>query len=108
MHQQSSSVVPHRSQTLDVLRLMAGSVPLLMLRGSDDGYGTRWVLDGQQVPPGIARYLADSGFVAEQGATEFGARRLLLTEDGKRFLENGIAWWSELGLLERLRVTLFG
>jgi hypothetical protein len=81
---------------------------MLMLRGSDDGYGTRWVLDGQQVPPGIARFLADAGFIADQGATEFGARRLLLTEDGLRFMEKGIVWWASLGLLERLRVTLFG
>ena len=62
-----------------------------MLAGSDDGYGTRWTLGGQQVQPAIARYLMEAGFVAEEGKTQFGARKLALTADGVRFRDNGRA-----------------
>ena len=79
-----------------------------MLPAADDGFGTRWVLDGQQVQPGIAKYLMDAGFVADTGATEFGARILTLTDSGLRFRENGVLWWKSLGFLERLKITIFG
>ena len=82
--------------------------PLLMLPGYKDGYGTRWAIDGQQVPPGIAKYLMEAGFVADGGATEFGARRLMLTDSGKRLRASGIHWWQSLGFLERLRVRFLG
>ena len=81
---------------------------MLMLTGSDDGYGTRWVVEGQQVQPAIASYLMEAGFVTDVGATEFGARRLVLTDSGLRFRDNGLRWWSGLGWLERIKVMLFG
>lgn len=108
MDTSSPPLIPNRAQTLDVLRLIGPQRPLLMLPADDDGFGTRWVLDGQQVQPGIASYLMDSGFVADTGATEFGARTLTLTESGQRFRQNGVRWWASLGVLERLKVTLFG
>jgi len=82
--------------------------PILMLTGDDDGYGTRWVLDGQQVQPGIARYLMAENYVADSGATEFGARTLALTESGRDFRERGLRWWAALGWVQRLQVRLFG
>lgn len=100
--------IPNRAQTLEVLRHMGTYRPLLMLPGYHDGYGTRWVIDGQQVLPGIAKYLMEAGYVADSGATEFGARRLMLTESGKRFRANGIRWWQSLGFLQRLGIRLFG
>ena len=101
-------LIPCRAQTLDVLRHMGTYRPMLMLRGSDDGYGTRWLLDGMQVQPGIAMYLMSGDFIVDSGATEFGARKLTLTESGKRLRDNGVIWWESLGYLERLRVTIFG
>jgi hypothetical protein len=100
--------IPNRADTLRVLRLISNSEPLLMLTGSDDGYGSRWTLSGQQVQPAIARYLMDAGYVAESGKTGFGARVLALTDDGLRFRENGNRWWAALGLFEKIRVMLFG
>jgi len=50
----------------------------------------------------------DAGFIADSGATEFAVRRLTLTDSGYRFRENGVLWWSSLGFLERLRITIFG
>lgn len=103
-----ASFIPNRAETLKVLRLMGEFRPILMLTGDDDGYGTRWVLDGQQVQPAIARYLMSSGFLADTGATEFGARTLKLTDAGTRFRDNGLRWWSSLGFLQRLKVRFFG
>jgi hypothetical protein len=100
--------IPNRAQTLDVLRLMGNFRPLLMLPGDDDGYGARWVLDGGQVLPGIAKYLIDGGFVAPTGTTGFGARELTLTDAGRRLRDNGLRWWSKLSLLQRWRVIVFG
>lgn len=102
------SDIPRRAETLRVLRLMGRHRPILMLTGDDDGYGTRWVLDGQQVQPGIAAYLMSRGFVADAGATEFGARRLELTEAGYRFRDNGLRWWAGLRPLEKLKVMILG
>lgn len=82
--------------------------PMLMLKGDEDGYGTRWLVEGQQVQPAIASYLMDAGFVSDAGATELGARRLFLTEVGLRFRDNGLRWWRSLGWLERIKVMLFG
>jgi hypothetical protein len=103
-----TTVIPNRAQTLELLRLMGNYRPILMLPGDDDGYGTRWVLDGQQVQPGIARFLMDGGYIADAGATEFGARKLMLTDSGKRFRENGVLWWQNLGFFQRLKTMLFG
>ena len=104
----SPSPIPNRVETLRVLRLMGDYEPLLMLAGSDDGYGTRWTLGGQQIQPAIARYLMEAGFVAEEGKTQFGARKLALTADGVRFRENGVRWWAGLSFLQKLKVTIFG
>lgn len=104
----ATNPIPNRAETLKVLRLMGEVRPILMLTGSDDGYGTRWVLDGQQVQPAIARYLMAEGFVAEQGVTEFGARKLILTAAGRDFRERGLRWWRSLGILQRLKITVFG
>jgi hypothetical protein len=103
-----SSSIPNRADTLRVLRAISGHQPVLMLVGSDDGYGTRWTLGGQQVQPAIARYLMDAGFIGEIGKTQFGARRLALTADGVRFRERGMAWWASLTFLEKLKVTVLG
>lgn len=108
MSRQSIPPVPNRAQTLDVLRHMGAYRPILMLPGYSDGYGTRWMIDGQQIPPGIAKYLMGAGYVADTGETETGARRLMLTDSGKRLRTNGIRWWQSLGFLERLRVRFFG
>lgn len=100
--------IPSRAETLEVLRLMGEHEPILMLTGDEDGYGTRWTIHGQQIQPGIARYLMDAGHIADSGATEFGARKLALTEAGAEFRSDGIRWWAGLNLLEKLRVRIFG
>ena len=104
----SAPDIPDRAETLKVLRLMGTYRPMLMLVGDDDGFGTRWVVEGQQVQPAIARYLMDGGFVEDIGPTEFGARRLTLTAAGARLRDNGLRWWGGLGWLERIKVMLFG
>lgn len=108
MNASSSNIIPSRAQTLEILRLIGNYRPLLMLPGDDDGYGTRWVLDGQQVEPGIAKYLIDGGFVAQTGATGFGARELTLTESGQRLRDSGLRWWASLSILQRLKITILG
>lgn len=100
--------IPRRAETLQVLRLMGQYEPILMLCGDDDGYGTRWTLAGQQVQPAIARYLMEAGFIADTGATEFGARKLALTASGIHFRENGVRWWSGLKFFQKLKVMVFG
>lgn len=101
------AAIPHRAETLQVLRLVINE-PILMLTGDDEGYGSRWTISGQQVQPAIARYLMESGFVAEIGQTEFGARKLALTASGNQFREKGLHWWGGLSLLQKLRVMMFG
>lgn len=101
------ATIPHRAETLQVLRLIINE-PILMLTGDDEGYGSRWTISGQQVQPAIARYLMESGFVAEIGKTEFGARKLALTVSGNQFREKGLTWWGELSLFQKIRVTLLG
>lgn len=101
-------MIPSRADTLRVLRLLSNHELMLMLVGDSDGYGTRWTLCGQQVEPAIARYLMDEGFIVETGATEFGARKLGLTSSGTEFYQNGVAWWSGLGLFQKLRIFLLG
>lgn len=100
--------IPNRAETLKVLRLMGDYRPMLMLRGASDGYGARWTIDGQQIQPAIATYLMKSSFIADSGATEMGARKLALTEAGARFRADGLAWWAGLGLLEKLKIVVFG
>ncbi|QLQ26191.1 MAG: hypothetical protein HZT41_16250 [Dechloromonas sp.] len=102
------SAIPHRVETLRVLRLMGEHAPILMLMGDDDGYGTRWTLGGQQVQPAIARYLMDAGYVVENGRTQFGARTLALTADGRDFRARGMVWWDSLSVFQKLKVTLLG
>ena len=100
--------IPTRAQTLAVLRLMGSYRPILMLPGSADGGGRRWLIDGQQVLPGIAKYLMNWGYIAEDGATDLGARQLKLTDAGRRLRDNGLRWWDSLSLLQRLRVIVLG
>lgn len=100
--------IPARAETLKVLRLMGDYRPILMLRGDSDGYGARWTMDGQQIQPAIATWLMKSGFIADVGATEMGARKLALTESGARFRSEGLAWWAGLGLLEKLKILILG
>ncbi|MBP5986900.1 MAG: hypothetical protein KA538_06905 [Azonexus sp.] len=100
--------IPQRAETLQVLRLISKHEPMLMLTGDEEGYGSRWTLSGQQVQPAIARYLMESGFVADIGKTEFGARKLALTETGSELREKGLRWWGGLNFLEKLKITLFG
>lgn len=99
--------IPHRADTLKVLRLMGRHAPILML-GDSEGFGTRWVLDGQQVQPAIARYLMHSGHIAEAGLTDFGARKFVLTAVGVRFREEGLAWWDGLSAFQKLYVMVRG
>lgn len=100
--------IPQRAETLQILRLISDYEPMLMLTGDEEGYGSRWTLSGQQVQPAIARYLMESGFVAEIGKTEFGARKLTLTATGSELREKGLRWWASLNFLQKLKVTLFG
>lgn len=99
--------IPHRAETLQILRMLGGE-PILMLSGDDEGYGSRWTLSGQQIQPAIARYLMEGGFISDIGKTEFGARQLGLTESGREFLQKGLHWWSGLSWPQKIRVTLFG
>ncbi len=46
--------------------------------------------------------------LVKAGATEMGARRLLLTPAGVEFRRQGLDWWAQLGPLARLRVVVFG
>jgi hypothetical protein len=100
--------IPDPAQTLNVLSLMGDHSPIMMLRGDDDGFGTRWTLHGQQVQPAIAQYLMKAHYLVDAGATEMGARKLMLTEAGIEFRRAGQRWWNGLGLLEKLKVRLFG
>jgi hypothetical protein len=100
--------IPNRAETLKVLRLMGDYRPMLMLRGDTDGYGARWTIDGQEIQPAIATWLMNSGYIADVGATEMGARKLTLTESGARFRSEGMAWWGGLGLLEKLKILIIG
>jgi len=102
------SAVPSRAETLQILRLMGDFEPILMLTGDDEGYGSRWTLSGQQVQPAIARFLMESGFIADSGKTEFGAVKLALTAKGSEFREKGLAWWAEQNFLQKLKITLLG
>jgi hypothetical protein len=102
------ATVPLRAETLQVLRLISDFEPLLLLRGDDDGYGSRWTLSGQQVQPAIAQFLMEFGFVADIGKTEFGAIKLSLTDKGSEFRERGICWWSGLSTLQKIKITVFG
>ena len=70
--------------------------------------GDRWTLHGAEVPPAIASWLMQSGYLADCGATEMGARQLLLTPAGIEFRRDGLDWWAQLGPLARLRVIVFG
>lgn len=108
MNSSPPNLIPHRAQTLEVLRLMGKNRPILMLLGDEDGYGTRWLLDGQEIPPGIAKYLTQRGFIVESGATEFGVRKLVLTDSGDRLRQDGVRWWTSLGFFERLRIRILG
>ena len=102
------AAIPNRAQTLKLLRLMGEHAPILYLRGEDDGFGDRWTLHGAEVPPAIASWLMQSGYLADCGATEMGARQLLLTPAGIEFRRDGLDWWAQLGPLARLRVIVFG
>jgi hypothetical protein len=101
-------MIPNRADTLKILRLMGNHEPILMLAGDQDGYGTRWTLGGQQIEPAIARYLMEHGFIAEIHVTELGARVLALTALGLQFRQEGLHWWSQLNLVQRISATLFG
>lgn len=104
----SGKLIPDRARTLKLLRLMGRHAPIMYLRGSDDGFGDRWTLHGALVEPAIACWLTESGYIADCGATQLGARRLELTASGLEFRAAGLRWWRQLGLLGKLRVILFG
>jgi hypothetical protein len=87
---------------------MGTHAPIMYMHGSDDGFGDRWTLHGMQVEPAIACWLTESGYIADCGATQLGARRLELTAAGREFRDAGLGWWRELGPLGKLRVILFG
>lgn len=110
MNAPEPTAIPLRAETLEILRLMGECAPILMLTGGDgdEGFGTRWTLHGQQIQPGIARYLMEAGYIAETGVTEFGARKLGLTPAGIEFRAAGQRWWAGLGFLERLWAKVFG
>jgi hypothetical protein len=100
--------IPNRADTLKVLALMGKHAPILMLRGDDDGFGTRWTLHGAQVQPAIAQFLMQEKHVVDSGTTEMGARILALTESGAEFRQSGQNWWDSLSFLQRLQVRIFG
>lgn len=102
------TLIPNRAETLKVLRLMGDYQPILMLGGEADGYGARWTLDGNEIPPAIAGYLMKSGFIVDAGATQMGAKKLVLTEAGVQFRADGLLWWTGLGFLGKLKATILG
>ncbi|MDA8254827.1 MAG: hypothetical protein M0Z99_04160 [Betaproteobacteria bacterium] len=102
------SSIPNRAETLQVLRLMGGNVPMLMLSGAADGFGARWSIDRNPVQPAIARWLMQLGYVADTGATELGVRILALTAAGVEFRRRGLLWWAGLGRFARLKIVIFG
>ena len=108
MNASGHSPIPNRAETLKVLRLMGDYAPMLMLRGDADGYGDRWSIDGHPVQPAIATYLMRSSYLADAGATELGARKLALTESGAQFRKDGLLWWSELSLFDKLKIMVLG
>lgn len=108
MHPAKPTIIPSRAETLKVLQLMGKHQPILMLGGPDLGYGTCWILDGQQVHPAIAHYLMNEGFIEEAGITELGAKMLTLTAAGKRFRENGYRWWASLDFFQRIKIIVLG
>lgn len=100
--------IPGRFEILELMRLMGRYAPVIMLGGDEDGYGARWLLHGNEVQPGIARYLMEQGYLADDGATELGARKLILSAEGIRFRDEGFAWWDSLGPFEKLKIRIFG
>jgi hypothetical protein len=102
------AAIPHRAETLKVLRLMGKFAPILMLGKHPDDYGTRWTLHGEAVEPAIAKYLMREGYIAENGITEMGARTLMLTASGAEFRADGLRWWQSLRWLEKLKTILRG
>ena len=108
MDSAANSSIPNRAETLKVLRFMGEREPILLLRGDADGFGARWTVQGQEVQPAIATWLTKAGYITDAGATEMGARILNLTEAGREFRTNGLNWWSELSLLAKLKVIVFG
>ncbi len=102
-----NTIIPGQAQTLQILDLLEHS-PILMLSGDKDGYGTRWTLSGDQVPPAIAEFLMQAGYIEETGKTGLGAHILKLTDKGRQFRADGRRWWSQLGWLQKLKITLFG
>jgi hypothetical protein len=100
--------IPDRAGTLAVLRVLCEHEPVLMLSGDGEGYGTRWTVNGQQIQPVIARFLMHAGYIAESGVTEFGARKLVLTPEGLEFRKQGLLWWDNLGVFQRMKITIFG
>ena len=57
---------------------------------------------------GYGNDLIDGGFVADAGATGFGARQLTLSDSGQRLRDNGLRWWASLSVVERLKITILG
>ncbi|MCK9380452.1 MAG: hypothetical protein M0P95_05220 [Sulfuritalea sp.] len=108
MDSRGKTPIPIRAETLKVLRLMGNYAPILMLGDDAEGYGTRWTIDGQPVQPAIATYLMQSGYIADSGTTELGARKLALTESGAEFRKAGLLWWNGLSLLQKLNILIRG
>jgi hypothetical protein len=108
MGAEAFGLIPGRAETLGILRLMTEGHPMLMLGGKPRDFGTRWVLDGQQVQPAIASYLIEGGYIRATGRTEFGAIVLEMTPSGVGFRQAGQRWWASLNLLQKLRVLFFG
>lgn len=108
METQGAHLIPHRAETLKVLRLMGTHAPIMMLRGEDNGFGCRWTLHGMQVQPAIAGWLMAQGYLVDTGATEMGARCLFLTPDGIEFRRKGLEWWAGLGIVGKLKVLVLG
>lgn len=102
-----SPIIPGQAQTLQILDLLEHA-PILMLAGDKDGYGARWTLSGDQVPPAIAEFLTEAGYIEETGKTELGAHILRLTDKGRQFRTDGKRWWSQLSWLQKLKITIFG
>ena len=87
---------------------MADHEPVLMLGDDENGYGTRWTICGQQVEPAIARFLMSQCYICESGVTDFGARRLDLTDSGQEFRQEGLKWWASLNILQKIKAAVFG
>jgi hypothetical protein len=102
LHQNATAVLspPMPYVTLKVLCLAQRSHIIEV--GTD-----HFLVDGSQIPVVIINYLRDGNFLMETSRTEMKMRTFRLSEEGIRFREAGLTWWSGLPLYKKLFLTIF-